>query len=88
MVRYSYNHEDLEVALIGGLIISFAVSLHLFLKGRKFGGINTLEGIITPKADSYWKITFFLSIVITTCFWFKIYEFGTAYKNVQLFDSP
>lgn len=79
---------ELELALGGGLLIAFATSFHLLMKGRVTGMSGLLGGVLGSDG-SKWKISMLCSMVITSCAFWMYFKFGTVNKGkTYIFSAP
>lgn len=79
---------ELLLALAGGLLISLATSLHLYLKGRITGMSGIMAGVIQKDASSSWKISLLTGMGITSCVLWMIFKFKPINNGKTFIFSP
>jgi len=78
--------QDIQNAFLGGLLISLASSLHLWLKGRVTGMSGIFNGIIKFDNTFVWKLNIFCGLVFASCMAFKQYDIDLQGKAL-FFDN-
>lgn len=81
------ERSDLILAFIGGLLISIATSLHLFLKGRITGMSGAFFGLLTfEKKSVHWKATLICSMIVVSSVFFQIFSTDPYFSSSTFFD--
>lgn len=72
-----WNSEDVYLALIGGVLIGVATSIHYLVKGRVTGFSGIYYSLITyDKSSFYWKLALMSSVALAGAVMFKAYNNG------------
>lgn len=72
-----WNASDIGLAVIGGVLIGIATSIHFLLKGRVTGFSGIVYSIITFDLPSfYWKVSLMMGVVIASSIFFLIYGYS------------
>jgi hypothetical protein len=74
-----WNQYDIANAIIGGLLIGVATTLHLLVKGRITGFSGIYYSLVTLDPNSFiWKLALMSSIVAVSSGLFKAYGYFIA----------
>lgn len=85
-----WQEQDFEAAVLGGIIIALATTLHLYLFGKVIDASNLTYKVATKKTlFSSWQFSFFIGMITIPLIYHHSYGndinlFGRTYA---LFDS-
>ena len=82
-----WNQQDVEAAIIGGVLIAIASTLNLYFYGKITGMSGIFNSLIrhSIKDGYYWKFSFFFGLISLPAIFYKINQknsmeiFGTTF---------
>jgi uncharacterized membrane protein YedE/YeeE len=86
-----FNTIDIATAILGGILISLATTIHLALKGRVTGFSGILFGLLSLEGKNFhWKLSVFNGLIAICSVIFSIYKFNPVSPDIdfRLIEAP
>lgn len=86
-----FNSLDISTAILGGILISLATTLHLALKGRVTGFSGILFGLLSFEGKNFhWKLSVLNGLIAVCSVLFSIFKFNRVSPDIdfRVIETP